>query len=224
MHDERPRFIPHRSGEDLNPKSTNADLTASRFGISAKLQVAFGIVVGLTVIAAATALLSFSAIEDVLRQFAGQQVPVMTNSMRLSSISGDISAAAARFISAKTVHDQETTLALIARKRVDLKTVMDRIKKANGDDPAFEKFVALSQRLEANIGSLEEAISERTNLHTQIATLLDALHRVHIQIVEKLAQHNNQNQALEISEKTHLVVNLLNEAATIREPAELKPI
>ena len=221
------------SGQDLspanpakiqNPKAVNDGFTSSRFGISAKLQVAFGIVVGLTVIATVTALLSFSAIEDVLRQFAGQQVPVMTDSLRLSSISGDISAAAARFISAKTVHDQETTLALIARKRVDLKTVMERIRKANGENPAFDKFVALSQRLEANIASLEEAISERTNLHTQITTLLDALHRVQAQIIEKLAQHSNQSQALEISEKTHFIVSLLGQAATTREPTELKPI
>lgn len=221
------------SGQDLSPanpakiqssKVANDGLTSSRFGISAKLQVAFGIVVGLTVIATVTALLSFSAIEDVLRQFAGQQVPVMTDSMRLSAISEDISAAAARFISAKTVHDQETTLALIARKRVDLQTVMERIRKANGENPAFDKFVALSQRLEANIASLEEAISERTNLHTQITTLLDALHRVHAQIIEKLAQHNNQSQVLEISEKAHFIVSLLSQASTTREPTELKPI
>jgi methyl-accepting chemotaxis protein len=221
------------SGQDLspaisakiqNPQAANDGFTSSRFGISAKLQIAFGIVVGLTVIATVTALLSFSAIEDVLRQFAGQQVPVMTDSMRLSSISGDISAAAARFISAKTVHDQETTLALIARKRVDLKTVMERIRKANGENPAFDKFVALSQRLEANIASLEEAISERTNLHTQITTLLDALHRVQAQIIEKLAQLGNQSQALEISEKTHFIVSLLGQAATTREPTEIKPI
>ncbi len=221
------------SGQDLSPtdsaKIQNPNVTGDRrssprFGISAKLQVAFGIVVGLTVIAATTALLSFSAIEDVLRQFAGQQVPVMTDSMRLSSISGDISAAAARYISAKTTEDQETTLALIARKRGDLKTVMERIRKANGESLAFDKFVALSQRLEANIGSLEEAIAERTTLHTQITALLDAIHRAHAQIIEKLAQYSNQGQALEISEKTHLIVSLLSEGATIREPTELKPI
>ena len=113
---------------------------------------------------------------------------------------------------------------MIARKRGDLKTVMERIRKANGESPAFDKFVALSQRLEANIGSLEEAIAERTNLHTQITTLLDALHRVHAQVIEKLAQYNNQNQALEISEKAHLIVSLIGEGATIREPTELKPI
>ena len=215
---------PAGSAKNQISPTAKSSKTWSGFGISTKLQVAFGIVAGLTVIAATTALLSFSAIEEVLRQFAGQQVPVMADSMRLSSISGDISAAAARFISAKTSDDQEMTLALFARKRGDLKIVTERIRKANGESPTFDKFVALSQRLDANIGSLEEAIADRTNLHTQIITLLDALHRVHAQVIEKLASYNSQNQALEISEKAHLIVSLLSLGAAIREPTELKPI
>src|SRR5262249_49085024 len=131
-----------------------------RFGISAKLQVAFGIVVSLTVLAAGMALFSFSAVEDVLNQFATQQVPVMTDSMRLSVISGDISAAAARYISDKTSEDREATLSLIARKRGELKSVMDHIREANGDTAQFRAFVTTSERLNANLNDLEEAISE----------------------------------------------------------------
>ena len=206
------------------PGSGMADGKRSRFGISAKLQSAFGIVAGLTVIAAGMALLSFSAVEDVLRQFASQQVPVMTDSMRLSVISGDISAAAARFISAKTPDDQEMTLALIARKRGDLKLVMNRIKKVNGESTDFEKYVALSQRLEANIADLEEIISDRTNLHAQISTLLEALRRVHVQVIEKLSQIDNQRQALEISDKANLIVSLISEGSVVKDATELIPI
>ena len=50
------------------------------------------------------------------------------------------------------------------------------------------------------------------------------MRRLHTQIIEILAQHSNQNQALEISEKVLLSVSLRSEGATIREPAELKPI
>jgi methyl-accepting chemotaxis protein len=197
---------------------------SSRFGISAKLQIAFGVVASLTVIAAGMALLSFSTVEEVLRQFTSQQVPVMTDSMRLSVISGDISAAAARFISAKTADDQEMTLALIARKRSDLKLVLERLKKLNGESSDFEKYVALSQRLEANIADLEEAIADSTNLHAQISTLLEALHRVHVQIIEKLSKSNNQNQTLEISDKANLIVSLVGEGSIVKEATALKPI
>ena len=204
--------------------SAIASGTFSRFGISAKLQFAFGIVASLTVIAAVMALLSFSTVEDVLRQFTNQQVPVMTDSMRLSVISGDISAAAARFISAKTTDDQEMTLALIARKRGDLKLVMDRLKKVNGESADFEKYVALSQRLEANIADLEEAIADSTNLHAQISTLLDGLHRVHVQVIEKISQINDRRQALEISDKANLIVSLISEGSIVKEATQLQPI
>ena len=56
--------------------------TAGDFGISAKIQVAFGVVTSLTVVAATTAILSFSAIEEVLQQFVGQRVPVMTGTSK----------------------------------------------------------------------------------------------------------------------------------------------
>ena len=207
-----------------NSNPAIADGKHSRFGITAKLQLAFGVVASLTVIAAGMALLSFSAVEDVLRQFAGQQVPVMTDSMRLSVISGDISAAAARFISAKTADDQEMTLALIARKRGDLRLVMDRLKKENGESADFEKYTTLSQRLEANIADLEEVIADRTDLHTQISTLLEALHRVHVLVIEKLSQIDNQRQALEISDKANLIVSLIREGSIAKEGTELKPI
>ena len=66
------------------------------FGISTKLQVAFGVVAGLTVIAAAVAFLSFdtdraTACTDV----TDRQVPVTIDAMRLSTMSRDISATAA---------------------------------------------------------------------------------------------------------------------------------
>jgi methyl-accepting chemotaxis protein len=148
----------------------------------------------------------------------------MTDSIRLSAISGDIAAAAARFINAKTADDQEATLALISRKRGDLATVMARVKKANEESPAFEQYVSLSQRLEANIAELEEAIAERTNLYAQITTLLEALHHVHAQFIDQLVRLNNPQQTLEISEKAQFIVSVIGEALIVREPTALKPI
>lgn len=206
------------------PENKTTNTSSSRFGVSAKLQIAFGIVVGLTMIAVLLAILSFSAIEGVLRQFVGQSVPVMTDSMRLSVISGDISAAAARFISAKTTDDQEATLALIARKRGDLKIVIERIRKANGETPEFAKFIDIYGRLEANIADLEEAIADSTALRAQIATLTDALRKVHRQVIEKLSRLDNRQAALEVSDKANLIVSLVGEASASKEGNALKPI
>jgi methyl-accepting chemotaxis protein len=196
----------------------------ARFGVSAKLQVAFGAVAGLTVIAVAVALLSFSTMKQGLQQVTDQQVPIMTDAMRLSVISGDISATAARFISAKTTEDQKGALVLITRKRGELSVVMDRVKKANGDSPTLAKIMALSSRLEANLTALEEAISARTDLRAQIDWLLNALHKSHAQIIEKLPRLSDASEALEISDRVHLLVSLISEGSIVRDPAAFQPI
>ena len=55
-----------------------------RFGISIKLQVAFGVVAWLTVIAAAVALFSFETVERRLEVVNDRQMPVTIDAMRLS--------------------------------------------------------------------------------------------------------------------------------------------
>src|ERR1700681_3212288 len=110
-------------GESATLGANNSHFIASqsrhprllRLGVSAKLQLAFGAVAGLTVLAAAVGFVSFSAIEGGLQRVVNHQMPAMTNARRLSIISGNIAAAAARFISAKTDDDRRATIALMAQ-------------------------------------------------------------------------------------------------------------
>ena len=219
---------PRPSGSSLNLLATRplGDPTRPRVGVgvSTKLQAAFGVVAALTLIATTVASLSFSRVERGLQQIAGQQVPVMADAMRLSVISGDISAAAARFISARTAEDQKVIGALIVRKRDELAAMLQRISQAYGQSPALAEFATLSQRLEANLAALEEAILARAELRAQIDTLIDALHKQHGAIIERLAQIPDPAQAMEISTRTHLLVSLISESSTVREPTAFKPM
>src|SRR6185436_1810162 len=201
-----------------------AQRRTGRFGISIKLQVAFGVVAWLTVIAAAVALFSFETVERRLEVVNDRQMPVTIDAMRLSVISRDISATAARFISARTVADQRNVLASIEEKRADLATVLGRIKSANGDSTALTTFVTLSQRLEANLAALEEAITQRTELRARIESLLDDTHRVHGEIIDHLRNLRDRGQELEIATRTHLLVSLISEGSIVKEPAAFKPI
>jgi methyl-accepting chemotaxis protein len=213
-----------RSGVSVRLSGPPGARFASKNGISGNLQFAFGIVVSLTLIATATAYLAFSAVKRVLQPFADQQVPAMTAAMRLSTISGEISAAAARTISAQSVGEQETAFALIARKRGELLTVIERVRKANGESPSFAQFVLLSQRLENNIADLEETISQRNYLHAQKITFLSELRRVHSEILDFLARHNNSQHTLEFLAKAQFIVSIMGEALIVRDPAALKPL
>src|SRR5687767_4528544 len=77
-----------------------------RSGIGVKLQLAFGAAALMTVIACGVAILSFWNTERDVQQVAQREVPLMTEALRLSAMSSEVSAAAARFVSATTVRDQ----------------------------------------------------------------------------------------------------------------------
>src|SRR5258708_2431730 len=93
--------------------ATSRNRFGAELGIKAKLQIAFGVVAGMTLIAAAVSISSFSAAERGVKYVAGRQVPLMTDAMHLSLISGGIFTAAARLVSAKSPAEQEAISALI---------------------------------------------------------------------------------------------------------------
>src|SRR5512134_3766415 len=101
---------------------------AGKFGIRVKLQVAFGVVAITTVIAAAVAIMSFSETERGFERVQSREVPMMTDALRLSVASGEISAAAARFVSARTSDDRKLIAGEIATRSRDLDAIMDRLR------------------------------------------------------------------------------------------------
>jgi phosphoglycerate-specific signal transduction histidine kinase len=194
------------------------------FGVGGKLQWAFSIVAGLTAISTVVSLLCFSAVEAGLRNFANRQMPIVSNVMQLSAISGEISAAAARLINARTSGDQKAIAALIARKRADLAEALQQLEKLDSANSAVAKLDTLSQRLNANLSALEDIITERSDLRTQIAKLDDTLHQTHARLVDRLAQLPDSRAALEVSARAHLLVSLIGEASSVREPTQFKHI
>ncbi len=223
-------------------------------GVNAKLQGAFGAVAILTVIAAAVAIFSFSVTERGFERVSGHEVPVMTDALRLSAVSGEISAAAARFVNTRTAAEQGPIAATIALKRRQLSVLMEQLRGGRGASPAFATVETISQRLTANLTAFEDAITERSRLRARLEGELDQVHRAHARISEKLTpivddsyfdvvitaedvgksgdrikgliatQITDLRNALEIAAQTHRVSSLMSEAATARQAAELVPI
>ena len=157
-----------------------------RFGVKAKLQIAFGVVALMTVVAAAVAMMSFSATERGFERVAGHEVPVMTDALRLSASSGEISAAAARFVSAKTTEEQRAIADSIASRSAELTAIIGRLRAARGGNPAFKTVEQTAGQLEGNLASLKKVISERMGLRAKLEAKLSALHKVHGRIADKL--------------------------------------
>src|SRR6266513_2306091 len=110
---------------------------AARFGIKVRLQLAFGAVAVMTVVAAAVAIMSFSETERGFQQVSTREVPMMTDALRMSVASGEISAAAARYVSAKTADERKLIAAQIATRSRDLDQIMDRLRVGQSEAGGF---------------------------------------------------------------------------------------
>ena len=222
-------------------------------GINAKLQAAFGAVAVLTVISGAVAIFSFSETEREFERVAGHEVPVMTDALRLSAVSGEISAASARFINTRTAAQQAPIADTIALKRRQLAILVEQLRASRASSLAFATVESASQRLTTNLAELETAISDRLRLRTHLETQFNAAHRAHAYVSDKLipivddsyfdavmtaeelgkgrpvkgtvaAQIDQLRNALEIAAQSHLITSLISEAAAAKEPAALVPI
>jgi methyl-accepting chemotaxis protein len=240
------------SGND-RPKRPDA-AGRSGIGVNAKLQGAFGAVAVLTVIAAAVAIVSFSGTERGFERVAGHEVPVMTDALRVSAVSGEISAAAARFVNTTTAAEQGPIAATLELKNRQLAVLLEQLQASRRSSPAFAAVESASMRLTTNLTELKSAISERSELRGRLEAQLDKMHRAHSSISEKLipvvddsyfdavmtaedagksgkapkdlveSKITELRNALEIAAQTHLVSSLMSEAAAAKEPTALVPI
>jgi methyl-accepting chemotaxis protein len=158
-----------------------------RFGIWIKLLAAFAVVAAMTVVAAEVAIISFSATERGVERVATQEVPVMTDALRLSATSGEISAAAARLVNAASVDEQRLIARSIAARADQLAAIMNRLQASQQGNAAFTAIEEISQRLDPNLKALETAISERAEARAALEARIDAVHKLHARISQRLA-------------------------------------
>src|SRR5438045_5693631 len=165
---------------------SDAEAKAAKFGIKVRLQAAFGAVAITTVIAATVAIMSFSETERGFERVSTREVPMMTDALRLSVASGEISAAAARYVSAKSTDDRKLIAAQIATRSRDLDQIMDRLRVGQSDAGGFSIAEPMAQRLKQNLQALEKAISERTEIRDTLDARLPALPTAPGKISDKL--------------------------------------
>src|SRR5215212_291604 len=159
----------------------------AKFGIKVRLQAAFGAVAIMTVVASTVAIMSFAETERGFERVSTREVPMMTDALRLSVASGEISAAAARYVSAKSNDDRRLIAAQIATRSRDLDAIMDRLRVGQGDAGGFSIAEPMAQKLKENLKALEQAISERTGIRDILEARLASLHRAHGKVSDKLA-------------------------------------
>jgi methyl-accepting chemotaxis protein len=154
-------------------------------GIKVKLPIAFAAVSIMTLAAAAVAIVAFSATEQGVRKVATHDVPLMTDALRLSVVSGEISAAAARIVSAKTIDEQNAIAATIRERYQALTGMLERMRQG-GKDSGLAAVEAPAKSLGINLQALATAIEERSTIRSSLESKLEALNRSHKSLGDKL--------------------------------------
>lgn len=239
-------------GGEFMPQSSFASLR-NRFGISTKLQVAFCAAGAMSLLAGVVAIGSFSASETEFHRVTGTQVPLMVEALQLSASVGEVSAEAARFISAANTEDQRRIAALINRKSADLTSVLERLRAEYRADETLAHVQEVSRQLGDNLQLLETTITQRSQLRAKLNTGLSELYKVRLQIhdqlvpviddayfdavtaAENLARGSETERtveariwglrnALEIETQAQVATGVISEAAIVRDEAALVPL
>ena len=214
-----------------------------RSGIGVKLQLAFGAAALMTVIACGVAILSFWNTERDVQQVAHREVPLMTEALRLSAMSGEVSTSAARFVSATTVRDQRIIASQMDERSMQLRAMIDKVRSGTSKE-AFSAVDGASRLLENNLSELDTVMVSRSNLRAQLERKVEALHKLHTKITDMItpiadkayldalnradssgnSHLNGLRNALELKAQTHQIASLLSAGAAARETAAIQPL
>ncbi|MBP2230988.1 methyl-accepting chemotaxis protein [Azospirillum agricola] len=123
-----------------------------RFGVRAKLMLAFAGMAGMTVAASVVGLTSFSAVEGPLARIVGTSLPEMELATRLSGESGVLAAAAPTLASAESQQERETLNAGIMERARGLLALVDELGTRRPGDPLLP---AVRDKAKALIATLE---------------------------------------------------------------------
>ena len=167
--------------------STFSRLVSGNFSIGAKLQIAFIVIALLTVIASGVALLAFGSIERSVGAVIGRQVPEMTEALQLSTTSAQISAAAARLVSATSPAALQTIQGFIDETARHQEALVEHLREANAGTAVFTEVDAASKQLNVNLKELRTVLSERQKIASRLKMQIDAVHQAHAKISEFLA-------------------------------------
>ena len=163
----------------MTARITQAEHGARRFGVRAKLLLAFADTAGMTVAASLAGLMSYAAVEAPLTRIVRVNLPEMALAKRLSTESSSVTAAAPTLESADgQKRRQELADAIVARAR-GLIGLVDDLARTRANDPQLGHVKAQAQ---AMIGTLERqnaALTRRIDVRDRRTAMLGDLAKTH---------------------------------------------
>ena len=170
-----------------------------RFGIKAKLLLAFGAVAAATLVASGVALVSFNGARQTLTTITGVNVQAIVESQRLADASAALDAELPALHGATSVGDLDAGIAQINHHGNAMDERISQLETVRPGDQRITEIRNTVYAIIAEIRPLSEAVASRIGLADQRARLLadaTALHTTILTTVEPLIERG-QNQLMQ---------------------------
>lgn len=169
------------------PTATDANMQrGARYGIKAKLFLAFCSLAGLTAVASAVAWYVFSEIDHAVTHVTVESVPGTITALSLAEKSAEIAATAPALMASDSQEQRVLQQAKLEERTRALVALIDDLKASN---VAPERTIALSnieQDITAKLKELNVAVEKRLRLEAQRQAAVGELSRAHASLVEAL--------------------------------------
>ena len=163
----------------MTAKTTKAEGGARRFGVRAKLLLAFAGIAGMTVAASLVGLMSYTAVEAPLTRIVRVNLPEMALAKRLSTESSSVAAAAPTLESADSQASRKALAEQILTRARGLIGLVDELARTRAADPLLAEVKAQAQAMIATLERQNAALARRLEVRGRREAVLGELAKTH---------------------------------------------
>ncbi|HYG89415.1 MAG TPA: methyl-accepting chemotaxis protein [Azospirillum sp.] len=165
---------------------TSHDVASRRFGIKAKMLLAFAAVAALPCLAAVVGWLSYGAVKERVADIADTQMPVLGAAQGLATATARIMALGPLIDAAKVPADLQPLAMDTDARRAELTRLMDVLARGEVESGRVAGMRDAAGSVLANIDALAQATARRLDLRERRAQRLEELNRVHADLLAVL--------------------------------------
>ncbi len=154
----------------------------ARFGLRGRLFLAFGVVAGLTVLASASAIISYDRIGSALFVVTERSMPDIARTSKVVKAAAEVTAAAPNLLAAMDQAARDEAIKAVAAAREGLTVSIAALSASDA-----EKLGATGNRILENLGRLADAVKDRQTIAATRIKQVGGLRGAHQKLAEKLS-------------------------------------
>jgi signal transduction histidine kinase len=132
--------------------------------VAGKLQIAFGLIAALTVVATAVALYQFIRADDAMQGLSSRSIPAVKLSLSLETSAAEVAAATALLARSNYEFQRVERAADMRERMARMNDRLARLGTLLGPTPEFERLAGLVRAVETNADVLDNAMREKVKI------------------------------------------------------------